>query len=463
MPGSFRVKQLQQADKDFVWHPFTQMKEWVHHAPLILNRGKGSYVFDLDGNQYLDATASIWVNIHGHRQPEIDRAIRAQLSKVAHTTMLGASNPPTIQLAKALVHLAPKGLTKVFYSDNGSTAVEIAAKMAVQYWKQCPDPQPDKTRFVHVGSSYHGDTVGSLSLSGIEGFRRSFLSLLFPTYAIDSPHCYRCPLSLKFPDCRLACMSPLESILKEHHQSIAGLIIEPMVQAVAGIIPAPPGYLRAIRELCTRYQVLMIADEVATGFGRTGRMFACEHEQVTPDLLAVAKGLTGGYLPLAATLATEQIYRAFWGEYDEGRTFFHGHSYTGNPLGCAAALATLQVFKRQRTIQKLKKRIPWLHAQLQTLQQDPWVGDIRQVGYMIGIEIVSDKISKCVFPSEERMGYHIAAQARILGLLIRPIGDILILMPPLSASTKELRQMVDILILAIALVRAKRSSSSHAQ
>lgn len=459
MPRPLRIKQLQKADQDFVWHPFTQMKEWGQQAPLILSRGKGSYVFDIEGNQYLDATASIWVNIHGHRHPDIDRAIRQQLSKVAHTTLLGASNPPAIQLAQTLVHLAPKGLTKVFYSDNGSTAVEIAAKMAVQYWRQCPDPQPQKTRFVHVGSSYHGDTVGSLSLSGIERFRQPFLSMVFPTFDIDSPHCYRCPLSLKFPECGLACVSPLERLLQEHHQSIAGLIIEPMVQAVAGIIPSPPGYLRTVRDLCNRYHVLMIADEVATGIGRTGRMFACEHEQITPDLLAIAKGLTGGYLPLAATLATQQIYDAFLGDYEAGRTFFHGHSYTGNPLGCAAALATLDVFKRQRTLHKLKKRIPWLHDRLKSLGRDPWVGDIRQIGYMIGIEIVSDKNLKERFPPTKRVGFHIAEQCRTLGLLIRPIGDILILMPPLSASTKELQQMVNILTRAIALVRTQASEA----
>jgi len=460
MPRRPSTKQLEQADKDFVWHPFTQMKEWAQKPPLILSGGKGSYVFDLEGNHYLDATASIWVNIHGHRQPHIDRAIRSQLSKVAHTTLLGASNPSAIQLAKALVQLAPKGLTKVFYSDNGSTAVEIAAKMAIQYWQQCPQPQPQKTRFVHVGTSYHGDTAGALSLSGIEGFRRPFVSLIFPTHEIDSPYCYRCPVSLAFPACRLACLSPLETLLKEHHQSIAGLVIEPMVQAVAGIIPSPPGYLQAIRELCTRYRVLMIADEVATGFGRTGRMFACDHEAVTPDLLAVAKGLTGGYLPLAATLATQQIYEAFWGEPEEGLTFFHGHSYTGNPLGCAAALATLEVFKRQRTLKKLEKRIPWLQARLQPLREDPWVGDIRQCGYMIGIELVSNRKEKSPFPSTERMGYRIAEQAKSLGLLIRPIRDILILMPPLSASLKELQQMVGILTLAIALVRKKHSTST---
>lgn len=457
MPTRFSIKRLQENDQLFLWHPFTQMREWERRPPLILTHGKGSYVFDIHGNKYLDGTASLWVNLHGHRHPRIDRAIRQQISRVAHTTLLGASNPPAIQLAKSLITIAPKGLRKVFFSDNGSTAVEIAAKMAVQYWQQCSAPQPQKTRFVHLGSAYHGDTVGSLSLSGILPFRRPFSSLVFPTYDIEAPYCYRCPWSLTFPECRLSCLGPLETLLQEHHHSIAGVIIEPMVQAVAGILPAPQGYLRTVRDLCTRYHVLMIADEVATGFGRTGRMFACEHESVTPDFLAIAKGLTGGYLPLAATLTTQSVYDAFLGEPDQGLTFFHGHSYTGNPLGCAAALASLEVFRRERTLQKLHKRIPWLRDQLQTLRQDPWVGDIRQCGYMVGIELVVDRDSKREFPPAARIGSEVADQAKTLGLLIRPIRDVLILMPPLSASLKELRHMLDILKLAISLVRTKRT------
>ncbi len=463
MPRSLTAKELQELDRQFLWHPFTQMKEWGQQPSLILTKGKGSYVYDIEGNKYLDGTASIWVNIHGHRHPSIDRAVRRQLAQVAHTTLLGASNPPAVLLAKTLIDLAPKGLTKVFFSDNGSTAVEVAAKMAIQYWQQCPDPQPQKIRFIHLSSAYHGDTVGGLSLSGIQAFRRPFPSLVFQTYDVESPHCYRCPLSLTYPDCRLACLNSLEALLQEHHPSIAGLIIEPMMQAVAGMIPSPPGYLRTVRELCTRYRVLMIADEVATGFGRTGRMFACEHESVTPDFLAVAKGLTGGYLPLAATLTTQPVFEAFLGKFEEGRTFYHGHSYTGNPLGCAAALANLQVFKRERTLQKLQKRIPWLHSKLQSLRQEPWVGDIRQCGYMVGIEVLPDPENKIPFSPAERIGHRIASQAKILGLLIRPIGDVLILVPPLSASRREIQQMLDILLLAIAVVRAGYSNRASSE
>lgn len=452
--------QLQKDDCQYVWHPFTQMQEWERHPPLIIRRGKGSYVYDMEDNPYLDATASIWVNVHGHRHPRIDQAIRYQLTQVAHTTLLGLSNPPAIQLAKALIRLAPKGLQKVFYSDNGSTAVEVAAKMAIQYWQQCPTPQPRKTQFIHLGMAYHGDTVGGVSLSGIELFRRPFPSLLFPSHDIEPPYCYRCPLRMRFPECGLACLDSLKQLLQGKHQEIAGLILEPMVQAVAGIIPSPPGYLKRVRELCTRYNILFIADEVATGFGRTGRMFACEHEGVSPDIMAIAKGLTGGYLPLAATLTTTAIYKAFLGEAHEEKTFFHGHSYTGNPLGCAAALANLAIFKTERTLAKLQRRIPQFRTILESLADDPWVGDIRQSGYMVGIELVQDKNQKTPFPVSDRMGQKIAMMARTLGLLIRPIGTIMILMPPLSATVKELKQMVAILKLAISVVRASRESSS---
>jgi len=452
--------QLQKDDCQYVWHPFTQMREWERHPPLIISHGKGCYVYDMEGNAYLDATASIWVNVHGHRHPRIDQAIRSQLTQVAHTTLLGLSNPPAIQLAKALIRLAPKGLRKVFYSDNGSTAVEVAAKMAIQYWQQCSTPQPRKTQFIHLGMAYHGDTVGGVSLSGLELFRKPFSSLLFPSHTVEAPYCYRCPLQLHFPDCRLACLDPLEKLLQAKHKKIAGLILEPMVQAVAGIIPSPPGYLKQVRDLCTRYNVLFIADEVATGFGRTGRMFACEHEEVSPDIMAVAKGLTGGYLPLAATLTTSAIYEAFGGEAHEEKTFFHGHSYAGNPLGCAAALANLAIFKTERTLTKLQKRIPQFRRFLESLADDPWVGDIRQCGYMVGIELVQDKKHKAPFPVSDRIGQKIAMTARALGLLIRPIGTIMILMPPLSATVKELNQMVAILKLAIAAVRASHKSFS---
>ena len=356
MKYSNSAKHLARLDHQFVWHPFTQMKEWGQASPLIIVRGQGPYLYDIDGHRYLDGTSSIWVNIHGHRNGEINRAIRQQLNQVAHSTFLGQSNPPAILLARELIRLAPAGLSRVFYSDDGSTAMEVALKMALQYWRQRPGPQPKKKNFVHLSLAYHGDTVGGMSLSGMELFHKPFRHILFSTQQIEPPYCYRCPLHFTFPSCQMACIDPLERLLKKDQHNIAAVVIEPLVQAVAGMIPSPPGYLRRIRELCTTYNVLLIADEVATGFGRTGKMFACEHEDVTPDLMAVAKGLTGGYMPLAATLATEEIYQAFLGDYAEWKTFFHGHSYTGNPLGCVAALANLSLFKRDRTLGKVRKK-----------------------------------------------------------------------------------------------------------
>lgn len=432
-------------DRQYLWHPFTQMQEWAQEEPLIIERGKGSYLIDTKGKKYLDGTSSIWVNLHGHRHPDLDRAIKTQLGKIAHSTFLGLSNPPAIQLARELIRIAPKGLTRVFYSDNGSTAVEVALKMAVQYWQQRhPDAGP-KTSFLHLKQAYHGDTLGAVSVGNIELFHGRFKPLLFPTVEADPPYCYRCPLKLNYPGCGTACLDPLEHILKTRQRELAGLIIEPLVQAAAGMIMSPPGYLKKIRELCTQYNVLMIADEVATGFGRTGKMFACQHEAVTPDLLCISKGLTGGYMPLAATLTAEKIYTAFLGKYEDFKTFFHGHSYTGNPLGCAVALASLEVFRKEKTLTKLRPKITALRRLLRPLAQMKQVGEIRQRGFMVGIELVRNRANKTAYPLEARIGHKVALEARRRGLILRPIGNVLVLMPPLAVTLKELQRMVSII------------------
>ena len=343
----------------------------------------------------------------------------------------------------------PAGLNRVFYSDDGSTAVEVALKMAVQYWAQCKPAQKSKRKFIHLSQAYHGDTVGGMSVSGVELFHQPFHSVLFQSHQIPHPHCYRCPINLKYPSCQIACLDPLEDLLKKKHKQIAGLVIEPMVQAVAGIIPSPPDYLGKVRDLCTKYNVLMIADEVATGFGRTGRMFACEHEEVTPDMMAISKGLTGGYLPLAATLTTEKIYEAFLGKYEEWKTFFHGHSYTGNPLGCAAAMANIEIFEKERTLEKLKKKIKLLNELLESLRREPIVGDIRQIGFMVGVELVRDKNTKELFPHIDRIGHRVAKECQQRGLIIRPIGNVLVLVPPLCIDTTQLRKMLNTLTKSI--------------
>jgi len=437
--------QLEEDDRRYLWHPFTQMLEWEKEAPLIIEKGKGVYLWDLSNRKYLDGTSSIWVNLHGHRQARIDRAIITQIQKIAHSTLLGLSNIPAIRLARKLVEIAPKGLTKVFYSDNGSTAVEVALKIAFQYWQQKNPQDKRKTKYVSLANAYHGDTLGAVGVGGIELFHKLYQPLLLSSYRSPSPYCYRCHLGLTYPSCRIACLEEVEKILRDHQEEIAALVVEPMIQAAAGILVFPPGYLRRLREACTRYRILMICDEVATGFGRTGKMFACDYEAVTPDLMAVAKGLTGGYLPLGATLVTQEVYNAFLGKYEEFKTFFHGHSYTGNQLGCAAALANLEFFEQKKILKKLPVKIGYLSQLLVPFKSCQHVGDIRQMGMIVGIELVEDKNLKTPYPIEERQGMKVASEARKRGLLLRPLGNVLVLMPPLSTTKMELKQMVEIL------------------
>ena len=342
-------------DREHLWHPFTQMQGFREEELLIITQGQGNYLFDLEGNRYLDGVSSLWANLHGHRRPELDRAVTEQLGQVAHSTLLGLAHPPAIVLARRLAQIAPAGLTKVFFSDDGSTAVEVALKLAFQYWQN--RGRPEKRRFLKLSNSYHGDTLGSVSVGGIPLFHQVYHSLLFDTLEAPSPYCYRCPHR---GDCREQCLAVLEEQVAVHHGELAAVILEPVMQGAAGMLPQPPGYLAKVREVTRKHDVLLIADEVAVGFGRTGRMFACEHEQVSPDLMCLAKGLTGGYLPLAATLATDEIYDAFLGEFAEFKTFFHGHTYTGNPLAAAAGLANLDIFAQDRVIEGLAPKIELL-------------------------------------------------------------------------------------------------------
>jgi len=431
-------------DRRYVWHPFTQMKQYEEIEPLIVERAEGAFLYDTKGNQYLDGVSSLWVNVHGHRRPEIDQAIREQLDRVAHSTLLGIAGVPSILLAKRLVDLAPPGLDHVFYSDNGATAVEVALKMAYQYWQQKSPPEPERNIFLSFTNAYHGDTIGSVSVGGIDLFHAVYRPLLFRVIHAPYPYCYRCPLNREYPSCEMACLGEVEKIISEHSAHLAGVIIEPLVQGAAGMITAPKGFLRIVRELCDKYRTLLIADEVATGFGKTGTMFACEQEKVSPDLLTLAKGLTGGYLPLAATLATEEIYRAFYADYREQKTFFHGHSYTGNALGCAAALASLDIFEREKTLDSLKGRIEYLADLLESIQSLPHVGDIRQCGIMVGIEMVRDKRTKEPYPWEEAIGVKVTREARRRGVVIRPLGNVMIFMPPLCINDEQLEYLVTV-------------------
>ncbi len=447
--------QLESLDKKYIWHPFTQMLDWEKEQQLIIESGRGSSLIDIHGNSYLDGVSSLWVTVHGHRKKELDAAVNAQLKKLAHSTLLGLSNVPAIRLAEKLVQVAPKGLTKVFYSDSGSTSVEIALKIAFQYWQQKSPEFHRKTGFLSFTQAYHGDTIGSVSVGGIDLFHSIYKPLLFQTRKIDSPYCYRCPHGLIYPDCQKTCLVFAERTIQKYASVTAALVIEPLVQGAAGMLMQPPGYLKKIRELCTKYRILMIADEVATGFGRTGKMFACEHESVAPDIICMAKGITGGYLPLAATLTNEDIYNAFLGEYREFKTFFHGHTYTGNPLACAAAIANLNLFRKEKTLARLQPKIAALMKELKGLRDRLHVGDVRQRGFMAGIELVKNKITKEPYKPDEKIGIKVARACRTNGLILRPLGNVIVLMPPLSISLPDLKRMVQITSDAIRQVTEK--------
>ena len=438
-----RTARLRAADKVHLWHPFTQMAEWTAGDPVVIAAGEREFLIDTDGRRYVDGFSSLWCNLHGHRRPEIDAAVREQLGRIAHSTLLGLASAPSIDLAARLVPLLPRGLTRVFYSDSGATAVEIALKMAFQYWQQCPQPQPRRTKFVSLTNGYHGDTLGAVSVGGIDLFHNLYRPLLFETIQAPSPYCYRCPLGKRPEDCGLACAAEMERILAARAKEVAAVIVEPLVQGAGGMIAHPVGYLRRVAEACRRHDVLLIADEVATGFGRTGRMFACEHEGVRPDLLCVAKGITGGYLPLAATLATERIYEAFLGEHSQHRTFFHGHTYTGNALACAAGLASLDVFEKDRVLDRIGDLAAAMEALLAPLADLPHVGEVRRRGLMVGIELVADKATRAAYPPAERRGWRACAAARAHGEWIRPLGDVIVLMPPYCTSDESLERLVE--------------------
>ena len=404
---------------------------------------KGSYVYDASGKQYIDGSGGPAVYCIGHANTEVNDAIKAQLDRIAHSTFLGLSHVPGIQLAQKLIDIAPKGLRRVFYSDNGATAVEIALKMAVQYWQL--KGETERTRVATLAESYHGDTVGSMSLGYSETFHRFHKSLLFSVLRLTPPHVFRYYQGLSETDALGAALTEAEGKITAEKNALAALVMEPLMQGAAGMWAQPVEYVAALGEICRRNGVLFILDEVATGFGRTGKMFACEHAGVTPDILCLAKGITGGYLPLAATLTTEEIFCAFLGEYKEYKTFFHGHTYTGNPLGCAAALANLELFERENIVEKMQPRIAYLHQRLnEEFLSLEHVGDVRQWGFMAGIELVEDKPSRQSYAPERRIGHRVILQARERAVMIRPLGDVIILMPPLSITDEELATLLDV-------------------
>ncbi|RKD25605.1 L-lysine--8-amino-7-oxononanoate transaminase [Ammoniphilus oxalaticus] len=445
---SYTYEQLLEKNKQYLWNPFTQMKDYVEDDPVIIVSGEGRKLKDAQGNEYWDGVSSIWLNVHGHRVPELDQAIRDQLDQIAHSTLLGMANVPAILLAEQLIGIMPKGLAKVFYSDSGATAVEIAIKMAFQYWQH--QGKPNKKQFITMREAYHGDTIGAISVGALDLFHENYASLMFPTIKAPYPYLYRSPFGDDPEQIGQAHLRKLEQLLIEHAAETAAIIVEPLMQGAAGMINMPAGYLRGIRELATKYDVLLIVDEVATGFGRTGKMFACDHEGVTPDILTAGKGLTGGYLPVAITVTTDQIYDAFFADFEEQKTFYHGHSYTGNQLGCSVALANLELMRKTNLVEEVARKAKMVGQRLHRFYELKHVGDIRQVGLMIGIELVFDQQSKEPYAWQDRVGARVCRRARELGMLLRPLGDVVVFMPSLASTDEELNEMLDILYQAIA-------------
>ncbi len=436
-------------DKRYLWHPFTQMQDWLAEAPVIIARGEGCYLIDVDGNRYIDGVASMWTSVHGHNHPELNTALKTQVDKVAHSTLLGYSNIPAIELAKKLVELTPVGLNKVFYSDNGSTAVEIALKMVYQYWQHKGEPQ--RKLFVHFDNAYHGDTIGAMSVGGIDSFHATFDSLLFKGIRVSTPDTYR-SRNTNDSVIKTQWLNAVENTLSVHSGQIAGIILEPLIQGAGGMLLSPRGFLKELSALAKQWKTLLIVDEVMTGFGRTGKMWACEHESITPDLLCTAKGLAAGYLPLAATLTTDEIYNAFLGEYRDLKTFFHGHTFTGNPLACAVALENIAIFERENLLSRLQPTIEHFKNRLQEFYRLSHVSDVRVCGLAAGIDLMKNPDTHTPYPFEEKVGIRVCKEALTRGALLRPLVNTIVLMPPLQISVPALDTLLDIVYASIEAV-----------
>jgi adenosylmethionine---8-amino-7-oxononanoate aminotransferase len=448
-----RHERLWQADHRHLWHPFTQMSDWLREEPIIVDAADGPYLLDTLGNRYLDGVSSLWCNVHGHRVPEIDAAITAQLGRIAHSTLLGLASTASIECAEEIAAVVPRGLTRVFFSDAGATAVEIALKMAFQHHQLRGDAA--RTEFVALRGGYHGDTIGAVSLGGIDLFHRIFEPLLFDVHHAPQPYCYRCPLGKSWPSCAMACADEVERIFSERPGRIAALVLEPVMQGADGMIAQPPGYVRRMREICDRHGALLVCDEVATGFGRTGTMWAVEQEGVVPDILTMAKGITGGYLPLAATVTTERIFESFLAPFEERKTFFHGHTYAGNPLACAAATASIRLLRERKVVDGLPGKAAALSRALAPAARMPNVGEVRQRGLMVGIELVRDRASREEYAYGLRAGHQVILEARKLGAILRPLGNVVVLMPPLSLTEEQLGELAAIALASIEKVTGR--------
>ncbi|MHB8120928.1 MAG: adenosylmethionine--8-amino-7-oxononanoate transaminase [Desulfuromonadaceae bacterium] len=444
------TEQLRLWDKRHVWHPFTQMQEWERDEQIIIVKGEGCWLIDTDGKRYLDGVASMWTNVHGHCRRELNEALKEQVDRLEHSTLLGLASEQSIILAARLAEITPPGLDRFFYSDNGSTAMEVAVKMAYQYHVHAG--HPERSRFITFSNAYHGDTLGAVSVGGIGIYHTTFKPLMFDTLQAPAPYCYRCELGCSRHTCNMECVDAVEQLMERNAGLIAGLVIEPLVQGAGGMIVQPSGFLRRLRALCDRYDVLMIADEVATGFGRTGKMFACQHEDVVPDIMAISKGIAAGYLPLAATVTTDKVYSAFLGSYAELKTFFHGHTFTGNPLACAVALKSLELFQHDNLLAGLQPKITRLKQGLEDFKLLQHVGDVRQCGLAAGIELVENRETGASYPWEDKVGIRVSLEARKRGVFTRPLGNTVVIFPPLVISNEEMDMLLDVLNEAIRVV-----------
>jgi adenosylmethionine-8-amino-7-oxononanoate transaminase len=422
------------------WHPYTQMKDCETLPPILIEKAKGLKLYDATGKYYYDTVSSWWCNIHGHCHTAINKAIQDGLKNLDHIMFAGFTHKSAIRLSEELVMIAPKGLERVFYSDNGSTAVETAMKMSFQYWHNIG--KPAKTKFVALDHGYHGDTIGSMSVSGVDMFNKVFSPLFFKSIKVPSPYCYRCPMSKTRNTCNIDCVKPLEKLLKEMAGEISAVILEPMVIAAGGMIIYPKEYLSRVARAAKKNKVHLIIDEVATGFGRTGKIFACEHADVDPDFLCLSKGLTAGYIPLGVTMTTNQIYKAFYAPHSERKTFYHGHTYAANPIGCSVAVASLEVFKKEKTLERSVRTAKIFHEGLEKFRDLPLVGDVRYVGMIGAIELVKDKKTKERFTFNERIGLAIYKEGLKRNLILRPLGSIIYLYLPLSTTPRELKYIL---------------------
>lgn len=436
------IQKLIETDRRALWHPYTQMKDYETEPFLFVDRADGVFLYDGSGRSYYDTISSWWCIVHGHNHPRIKAAIRDQLDRLEQVHFAGTTHENAIRLAERLVALTPEKLTRVFFSDNGSTACEVAVKMSFQYWKQTG--QPDREGFISVDRGYHGDTIGAMSLGGTGGFHGIFAPLFFPSFRIPSPYCYRCPFERFEPDaCGLECLKPCEELLDQEGSRIAGIIVEPLVQAAGGMIVHPARYLKRLASLVEKAGVHLILDEVATGFGRTGTLFAMEQAGISPDFLCLSKGLTGGFLPMGATLATEEVFTAFYDDYTAGKTFFHGHTFTGNPLAASAALASLDIFDNDGVLDKTAITASMLQSGKEEFRDLEVVGDVRGIGMIAAFELVADKDSRKPFDPALRMGWRVYKAGLGEGLILRPLGDIIYLFLPLSVTKDELSDILE--------------------